>query len=99
VTESSKALPPSDSTFEGFAEASTGRLEPTTPIKVTANPTCIAVTPPSEGACGKPAARIVTFFDGDKALMCAPCAMYYEAKARELNTSIKVERLGGSHGR
>ena len=86
--------PPGDATFEGFAEASTGKMGP----HAVRSRTCRAVTPPLTDACGKPATHVITFGDGDRAAMCHPCTLYYEAMAEERGTRVKVERLGGSHG-
>lgn len=78
-----------DSTFEGFAEASTGRMEPR---KMT-SPTCRAVTPPHTDACGKPATHVVAFGDGDKVHACGPCALYLEQLAESHSTKVRVERI------
>lgn len=52
-------------------------------------PTCRAIVPPTID-CPKPATHVVTFQDGDRANVCADCAMHM----KEIHgTSIKIEKL------
>lgn len=54
---------------------------------------CVAITPPKKEACGEDATHVVTFQDGDKAKVCANCALYLGQIAGTHGTTIKTERL------
>jgi hypothetical protein len=54
---------------------------------------CRAVVPPNTDACGASASHVVTFRDGDRAVMCADCMAYYRAFAEAHGAPVSVERI------
>jgi hypothetical protein len=55
--------------------------------------TCRAIRPPSQKECGALPTHVVTFRDGDRAAVCADCALYLGQVAGAHGTTIQTERI------
>lgn len=57
-------------------------------------PTCRAVPPQGNDACGKPAQYLALFVgEGGSAHCCAECAMHLQQTAEAHKTALKLEKL------